>query len=136
MDWSELFRCRSTFENDGETTIVYDNACNTTVYILNREPRFSNTYSLQCDVGVWQHHVEIDDEESKSDSHTEGESGDDQDSDDSGHDDCPDSIVDIELRSMVPLGPLNLAGVLLYSGQLNEFNSPGGGQGEVQPKQS
>ena len=49
INWPELFRCRCTFENDGNATVVYDNACNTTVYILNREPRFFNTYSLQCD---------------------------------------------------------------------------------------
>ena len=71
----------------------------------------------------------------ETDADTEGDSGDDQDSDDSSHDDFPESIVDIELGSMVSLGPLNPAGVLLRSGQLNEFNTPGGGQDEVQPKQ-
>ena len=42
--------------------------------------------------------------------------------------DFPESIGDIEQRSMVTLGPLDPAGVLLCSGQLNEFNDPGGGQ--------
>ena len=49
--------------------------------------------------------------------------GDDQDSDDSGNDDFPESIGDIEQWLMVPLGPLNPPGVLLRSGQLNEFNT-------------
>ena len=42
----------------------------------------------------------------------------------------------IKQRSMVLLGTLDPAGVLLRSGQLNEFNAPGGGQDEVNQKQS
>ena len=66
----------------------------------------------------------------EADSDTEGDSGDDQDSHDSGddyNDDFPESIVDIKLRSMLSWGPLNLTGVFLRSGQINEFNSQGGG---------
>ena len=42
--------------------------------------------------------------------------------------DFPESIGDIEQRSMVSLGSLDPEGVILYSGQLNKFNTPGGGQ--------
>jgi hypothetical protein len=49
IDWSDLSRCRCTFEDVSKATLVYDNACNTTVFVQNREPSFFNTYSLQCD---------------------------------------------------------------------------------------
>ena len=49
IDWPDLFRCRCEFANDRKATVVYDNACNLTTFILSREPRFVDTYSMHCD---------------------------------------------------------------------------------------
>ena len=48
-DWGDAFRCRCKFVDNSKGSIVYDNACNTVPFILNRQPNFLKTWSINCD---------------------------------------------------------------------------------------